>query len=80
MLLDATEEVAGSFGAMHNPAALKVIDTLRIATARSTWRTCTVRFLLVRSRRLSDVSSSQLNEFRKFLSLKPFENFNEVRR
>lgn len=43
ILLDATEEVAGSFGAQHNPAALRVIDTMRIATARSTWRTCTVR-------------------------------------
>lgn len=40
ILLDATEEVAGSFGAQHNPAVLKVVDTLRMATARSTWRTC----------------------------------------
>lgn len=60
VLLDATEEVAGSFGAQHNPAVLKVIDTLRMATARSTWRTCT------------------LNEFRKFLNLKPFTKFTEV--
>ncbi|GAA5822485.1 hypothetical protein JCM11251_006354 [Rhodosporidiobolus azoricus] len=56
---EATDEVAGAFGANGSPAAMRIIDVIGMATARSDWNVCT------------------MNEFRKFLNLKPFNTFEE---
>ncbi|BGP41764.1 hypothetical protein JCM10449v2_005755 [Rhodotorula kratochvilovae] len=59
VLTEATDEVAGAFGAHGSPAIMRVIDTLGISQARNDWAVCT------------------MNEFRKFLNLKPFDTFEE---
>ncbi|GAA5921037.1 hypothetical protein JCM1841_005069 [Sporobolomyces salmonicolor] len=59
IISDATEEVAGAFGANGSPAVMKIIDVLGMATARNDWNICT------------------MNEFRRFLNLKPFATFEE---
>lgn len=59
ILADATEDVAGAFGARGSPACMRIIDVMGIATARNDWNTCS------------------LNEFRKFLNLKPYETFEQ---
>ncbi|KAM0789376.1 hypothetical protein ACM66B_000206 [Microbotryomycetes sp. NB124-2] len=59
VLADATEDIAGAFGARGSPACMRLIDVMGIAVARNDWRCCS------------------LNEFRKFLNLKPFETFSE---
>ncbi|GAA5912247.1 hypothetical protein JCM6882_005206 [Rhodosporidiobolus microsporus] len=59
LLTEATDEVAGAFGANGSPAVMKIVDVLGMATARDEWNVCT------------------MNEFRKFLNLKPFDTFEE---
>ncbi|GAA5869954.1 hypothetical protein JCM8547_008113 [Rhodosporidiobolus lusitaniae] len=59
ILTEATDEIAGAFGANGSPACMRIIDVLGIATARNDWNTCT------------------MNEFRRFLNLKPFADFEE---
>lgn len=57
LLKDATDNVAGAFGAKSSPACMRIIDVIGIASARNDWNTCS------------------LNEFRRFLNLKPFTKF-----
>lgn len=57
ILTEATDEVAGAFGANHTPAIMRIIDVLGIKQARDDWACCS------------------MNEFRKFLGLKPFATF-----
>lgn len=57
ILKEATDNVAGAFGAKSSPACMRIIDVLGIASARNDWNTCS------------------LNEFRRFLNLKPFTKF-----
>ncbi|GJN92760.1 hypothetical protein Rhopal_005798-T1 [Rhodotorula paludigena] len=59
ILTEATDEVAGAFGANHTPAIMRIIDVLGIKQARDDWSCCS------------------MNEFRKFLGLKPFATFEE---
>ncbi|BGP26129.1 fatty acid oxygenase PpoA [Rhodotorula toruloides] len=59
ILTEATNEVAGAFGANGSPLAMRIIDVLGMATARTEWNVCT------------------MNEFRKFLNLKPFNDFED---
>lgn len=62
ILKEATDNVAGAFGAKGSPACMRIIDVLGIACARNDWNTCS------------------LNEFRRFLNLKPFNTFEGKRR
>ncbi|TNY23059.1 linoleate diol synthase [Rhodotorula diobovata] len=59
VLTEATDEVAGAFGAKHVPSIMRIIDMMGINSSRRDWAVCT------------------LNEFRRFLHLKPFESFEE---
>ncbi|KAK4057316.1 hypothetical protein OIO90_001813 [Microbotryomycetes sp. JL221] len=59
VLADATEDIAGAFGARGSPAAMRIIDIMGIALARNDWNCCS------------------LNEFRRFLNLKPYTTFSE---
>lgn len=42
ILRDATNEVAGAFGARHTPAVLRWIDCQGMRTARDVWRACSL--------------------------------------
>lgn len=42
ILTEATDEVAGAFGANGSPVAMRIIDILGMATARSDWNVCTM--------------------------------------
>ncbi|GAA6048556.1 hypothetical protein JCM3770_006551 [Rhodotorula araucariae] len=59
VITEATDEVAGAFGAQGVPAIMRIIDVLGITQSRNDWAVCT------------------MNEFRRFLNLKPFDTFEE---
>ncbi|GAA6004081.1 hypothetical protein JCM10207_002416 [Rhodosporidiobolus poonsookiae] len=42
ILTEATEDIAGAFGANGSPAVMKIIDVMGMATARNDWNVCTM--------------------------------------
>lgn len=63
ILTEATDEVAGAFGANGSPVAMRIIDVLGMATARTDWNVCTMngtqKLPLPRSRRQADFRCEQ---------------------
>lgn len=80
VLTEATDEVAGAFGAKHVPSIMRIIDMMGINSSRRDWAVCTLKWALSHFSP-SDVPPSHTDsfrsEFRRFLHLKPFESFEE---
>jgi linoleate 10R-lipoxygenase len=78
ILQDATESPASAFKARGTPAYMRVVEMMGIEASRA-WGTCSVsqlNYLAMKNYFLTR-SNMKINEFRKFMGLKPYSSFLE---